>query len=152
MTIPDGTKLEIAWHKDTIGVLTMQDAKWHWQSANTKEARIFEGSAPGTMPALLKNLMPEGWLAKILHDNNKRDSYLSEGIRFLSNITIATDSDVMGNVPFDRLQATVDDFKTEDGLFSGTYNGPTAPEVDENFQKQLAAHWQNRCMPKFSGV
>ena len=81
-------------------------------------------------------MLPEGWLAQVLHERDERDA-LRNGRRYMSNITIVEDRDQRAALPADVLSTPLTSFAA-DGRFTGVYAGPGRGEIEENFEQNLA--------------
>lgn len=143
------TILAVAYFREIIGYIDTDGPKDNWRSTDTALARFLENSHPGEKPNTFKFLQPEGWLAGVLEGKN----YVEDGIRFLSNLTIIKQgSNALNKVGIDTLHARLEDCIDGDGVFTGTYRGPTAAAFTPVFESDIADLWSHELMPKFSGA
>lgn len=96
------------------------------------------------------SLLPEGWLAQVLHDRDDRDA-LRRGKRFMSNIAVVESQDELDTLPADVLQAPLEAF-AEQGRFTGHYVGPSRGDLERTFEENLAQLFDRADTPRLSGV
>jgi len=142
--------LEVAWHGASIGRLKHDGHEWRWQPGNIDGPILVRDPVPGTLPPFIESLLPEGWLATVLNDEDQR-SALRHGRRYLSNITVGESAAALAALPADILAGSLPVF-TEDGVFSGTYRGPGRGHLNETFEANLARLFADRTTPRLSGV
>jgi serine/threonine-protein kinase HipA len=141
--------LLVAWHGDLVGRLTHDGFEWRWKPKRTGPALIRE-TIPGKLPAFIESLLPEGWLAQVLHERDERDT-LRNGRRYMSNIAIVEDRDQRAALPADVLSTSLASFAA-DGRFTGVYAGPRRGEIEETFEQNLARMFARAETPRLSGV
>ena len=105
---------------------------------------------PGVLPPFIESLLPEGWLAQVLRDEDQRTA-LRHGKRYTSNITVGVDRAEIAHLPADILEGRLRDFEA-DGVFTGTYQGPAQGELNETFEQNLARIFAAGTTPRLSGV
>lgn len=151
-TIPNRATLEfvVAWHGKTLGRLTHDGFEWRWKSARQSGPSLVRETTPGKLPAFIESLLPEGWLAQILHDRDERDA-LRHGKRYMSNIIVVRDPAEIGALPPDVLQAELSNY-TDAGRFTGRYAGPGRGDIETTFEQNLARIFARAETPRLSGV
>jgi len=143
--------LIVAWHRKPVGHLIHDGFEWRWRpQADWSGPPLIGARTPGRLPPFIESLLPEGWLAEILHERDERET-LREGRRYLSNITIAPTEAELRQLPADILQVALADF-TIRGRFTGSYDGPGREAIEREFEQNLARLYASRQMPRLSGV
>jgi serine/threonine-protein kinase HipA len=142
--------LLVAWHGDLVGRLTHDGFEWRWRPERRSGPALIRETAPGKLPAFIESLLPEGWLAQVLHERDERDT-LRRGRRYMSNIAIVEDRDQRATLPADVLRAPLASFAA-DGCFTGVYAGPGRGEIEETFEQNLARMFARPETPRLSGV
>src|SRR6202034_3401187 len=79
--------LTVAWHGVPIGRLTHDASEWRWTPTRKAIPPLVRATTPGKLPAFIESLLPEGWLAQVLHQRDEREA-LRAGRRYMSNIVI----------------------------------------------------------------
>lgn len=143
-------KLIVAWHGNQLGRLTHDGFEWRWTPTQKAGPPIVRETAPGKLPAFIESLLPEGWLAQVLHQRDERQA-LKLGRRYMSNITIVERAAEITALPQDVLLASLADF-TKDGLFVGQYAGPARDHLEKTFEQNLAEIFSRSQTPRLSGV
>lgn len=143
-------ELTVAWHGEPLGKLRHDGFEWRWAPTKTAAPPLVQETVPGRLPPMIESLLPEGWLAQVLHERDARES-LREGRRYMSNISIAPTPKELEAIPADVLQADLGAF-TKAGGFTGVYAGPGRGELEENFEHNLAQLFARRETPRLSGV
>ncbi len=142
--------LLVAWHGRVMGALAHDGHEWHWSPARHRTPPLIRETVPGTLPPFIESLLPEGWLAQVLRNEDER-SALRSGRRYMSNITIAADKAELASLPVDRLQGRLADHSRE-GVFRGRYEGPDRGTLDTSFEANLARIFEAKTTPRLSGV
>ena len=142
--------LLVAWHGDLVGRLTHDGFEWRWKPDRRSGPALIRETFPGKLPAFIESLLPEGWLAQVLHDRDERDA-LRSGRRYMSNIAIVEDRDQRAALPADVLSTPLASFAA-DGRFTGVYAGPRRGEIEETFEQNLARMFARAETPRLSGV
>ncbi|KDM68343.1 HipA domain-containing protein [Acidiphilium sp. JA12-A1] len=142
--------LLVAWHGDLVGRLTHDGFEWRWKPERRTGPALIRGTTPGKLPAFIESLLPEGWLAQVLHERDERDA-LRRGRRYMSNIAIVEDRDQLATLPADVLSTPLSSF-TADGRFTGVYAGPGRGEIEDTFEQSLARIFARSETPRLSGV
>lgn len=143
--------LIVAWHRKPIGRLIHDGFEWRWRpQVDWSGPPLITARTPGQLPPFIESLLPEGWLAEVLHQRDEREA-LREGRRYMSNITIAPGEAELRRLPADVLQVGLADFSTR-GRFKGSYGGPGRGKIEQEFEKNLAQLYASRQMPRLSGV
>ncbi|WP_299555718.1 type II toxin-antitoxin system HipA family toxin [uncultured Tateyamaria sp.] len=142
--------LLIAWHGEPIGQLTHDGFEWRWTPQKRKGPVLVRETTPGKLPAFVESLLPEGWLAQVLHDRDEREA-LRRGRRYMSNITIVESREELAELPADVLNTPLSAF-TDAGRFTGQYAGPARGEIEETFEQNLARVFARAETPRLSGV
>ena len=142
--------LLVAWHGDLIGRLTHDGFEWRWKPERRSGPALIRETTPGKLPVFIESLLPEGWLAQVLHDRDERDA-LRRGRRYMSNIAIVEDREALATLPADVLTTVLANFIT-DGRFTGVYAGPGRGEIEETFEQNLARIFARAETPRLSGV
>lgn len=142
--------LLVAWHGSPLGMLAHDGHEWRWSPGKITTPPLIRETLPGTLPPFIESLLPEGWLAHVLRDEDQR-STLRHGKRYMSNITIGVDAHELASLPADILAGRLGDFK-EHGMFTGTYGGPSRGAFEESFETNLARIFATGTTPRLSGV
>lgn len=142
--------LFVAWHGDLIGQLGHDGFEWRWTPRSRLGPVLVRETTPGKLPAFIESLLPEGWLAQVLHQRDTREA-LRQGRRYMSNITIAESRDDLARLPADHLTTTLATYN-QSGQFTGAYAGPTRGELEDTFEQNLARMFQRAETPRLSGV
>ena len=142
--------LLVAWHGDLVGRLTHDGFEWRWKPERRTGPALIRETIPGKLPAFIESLLPEGWLAQVLHERDERDT-LRRGRRYMSNIAIVEDRDQLATLPPDVLSTPLASFAA-DGRFTGVYAGPRRGEIEETFEQNLARIFARAETPRLSGV
>ncbi|NWK94651.1 type II toxin-antitoxin system HipA family toxin [Sphingobium lactosutens] len=142
--------LLIAWHGEPLGRLIHDGFEWRWKPGKRSGPALVRETTPGKLPAFVESLLPEGWLAKVLHERDEREA-LKRGRRYMSNITVVEARDELAALPADILTMRLDGF-VEAGRFSGRYKGPARGAIEESFEQNLARIFARAETPRLSGV
>ncbi len=144
--------LTVAWHGLPIGTLVHDGFEWRWSQTDggTPVPPVIRQTMPGRLPPCVVSLLPEGWLASVLHDRDER-AMLRSGRRYMSNITMAENTDELAALPLDVLATPLADH-TAAGVFTGTYAGPGRSAMEQDFERNLAAIYARADTPRLSGV
>lgn len=142
--------LMIAWHGDPLGRLTHDGFEWRWKPVQRSGPTLIRETTPGKLPAFVESLLPEGWLAKVLHERDEREA-LKRGRRYMSNITVVEARDDLTALPADILTTRLSGF-VEAGRFIGRYDGPARGAIEESFEQNLARIFARAETPRLSGV
>lgn len=142
--------LLVAWHGDPLGRLIHDGFEWRWKPQKRSGPQLIRETRPGKLPAFIESLLPEGWLAQVLHERDERDA-LRHGRRYLSNIAIVQSRKELAALPEDILTTPLESF-CEAGRFTGQYAGPTRGEIEETFEQNLARIFSRAETPRLSGV
>lgn len=142
--------LFVAWHGDVLGRLRHDGFEWRWEPQKRAAPVLVRETAPGKLPAFIESLLPEGWLAKVLHERDERDA-LRRGRRYMSNIAIVESREELAALPVDILTTTLAAF-TDAGRFTGRYAGPARGDIEETFEQNLARIFARAETPRLSGV
>lgn len=141
----------VAWHGTPLGHLTHDGFEWRWKpSRRGSGPPLIRETIPGKLPPFIESLLPEGWLAQILHQRNERD-VLRSGKRYMSNIAIVKNHEELTKLPADVLQGELATF-SKNGCFTGRYEGPGKGEIEETFEQNLARLFAQAQTPRLSGV
>jgi serine/threonine-protein kinase HipA len=140
----------VAWHGVPLGRLVHDGFEWRWTAAPNAGPPLVRQAAPGKLPAFLESLLPEGWLAQVLHERDDREA-IRHGKRFMSNIAIVADKKELDALPSDVLQAPLARY-TKAGKFTGRYVGPSKGELETSFEDNLAKLFERAETPRLSGV
>lgn len=142
--------LLVAWHGKEMGRLSHDGHEWRWSAAKGPNPPLIRETLPGTLPPFIESLLPEGWLAQVLRDEDQRAT-VRQGKRYTSNITIGVDKAELASLPPDILDGRLCDF-SKDGIFSGAYRGPDREAFDQSFEANLARIFAAGTTPRLSGV
>ena len=142
--------LLVAWHDEPLGRLAHDGFEWRWKPARRAGPTIVRETTPGKLPAFIESLLPEGWLAQVLHERDDREA-LRRGHRYMSNITVVSARDNGMNLPQDILAYVLSGF-AEAGQFKGRYKGPARGAIEESFEQNLAKIYARAETPRLSGV
>lgn len=140
----------VAWHSQPIGVLRHDGFEWRWRAEEGFDLPLVQQRTPGKLPPFILSLMPEGWLERVLKENDER-TLLRSGKRYMSNITISSDLAEIAALPADILSTRLDEFNAG-GVFTGQYEGPTRGDIEQSFEENLARLFANSQTPRLSGV
>lgn len=142
--------LQVAWHGEPLGRLTHDGFEWRWKPQKRPGPTLVRETTPGKLPAFIESLLPEGWLAQVLHDRDEREA-LRRGRRYMSNIVIVQSRDELAASPADILTTTLASF-VDAGHFTGQYAGPSRGKIEETFEHNLARSIAHAETPRLSGV
>lgn len=142
--------LLVAWHGKPVGTLGHDGHEWRWSPGKAVMPPLIRETLPGTLPPFIEALLPEGWLAQVLRDEDQRTA-LRHGKRYMSNITIGVDKRELASLPADVLAGRLRSFE-QDGEFTGSYRGPDRGALEESFEVNLARIFASRTTPRLSGV
>lgn len=142
--------LLVAWHGEPIGRLAHDGAEWRWTPAEGRRPALVRETRPGSLPAFIESLLPEGWLARVLDERDERET-LRSGSRYTSNVTIVADQAELATLPADILEGRLAQFQ-KSGLFTGRYLGPAKQTLEDSFQERLASIFAAGRAPRLSGV
>ena len=142
--------LLVAWHGEPLGRLIHDGFEWRWKPRKRSGPPLVRETTPGKLPAFIESLLPEGWLAQVLHERDEREA-LRSGRRYMSNIAIVQSSDELATLPADILVTPLAAF-FEKGRFTGRYAGPARGEIEETFEQKLAQIFARAETPRLSGV
>ncbi len=142
--------LLVAWHGDPLGRLTHDGFEWRWKPQKRTGPALVRETTPGKLPAFIESLLPEGWLAQVLHERDEREA-LRRGRRYMSNIVIVQNRAELAALAADVLATPLAAF-THAGRFTGRYVGPTRGEIEETFEQKLARIYARAETPRLSGV
>ena len=142
--------LIVAWHGAPIGHLTHDGFEWRWKPMEGGGPPLIRQTTPGKLPPFIVSLLPEGWLEKILKDNDER-AMLRSGKRYMSNITIVERQSELAGLPPDVLLTRLEKY-TKDGAFTGRYAGPGRGDIEKSFEQILAQIYERVDTPRLSGV
>ncbi|MET4258257.1 serine/threonine-protein kinase HipA [Bradyrhizobium sp. S3.12.5] len=140
----------VAWHGEPLGRLTHDGFEWRWKATANTAPPLVRQTAPGKLPAFVESLLPEGWLAQVLHERDDRDA-IRRGKRFMSNVAVVTNKKELEALPLDVLQAPLAKF-AKGGEFTGRYVGPSRGELEHSFEDNLAQLFERGETPRLSGV
>lgn len=143
-------KLTVAWHGTPVGVLAHDGFEWRWTALDVVMPHIIRQTTPGKLPPFVVSLLPEGWLESVLTGRNEREM-LRSGKRYMSNITIVEQQESLADLPPDILLTRLGKY-TANGVFTGSYQGPGRPEIEESLEANLARLYQQAETPRLSGV
>ncbi len=142
--------LTVAWHGRLIGELRHDGFEWRWLAEESFGLPLVQHRTPGKLPPFILSLLPEGWLKRVLGNGDER-ALLRFGKRYMSNITISSDSVETAALPEDHLSTRIDEFCAE-GVFTGLYEGPTRGDVERIFEDCLAHLFADAQTPRLSGA
>lgn len=140
----------VAWHGQPIGDLRHDGFEWRWRAEKGFNLPLVQQRTPGKLPSFILSLLPEGWLERVLKESDER-ALLRSGKRYMSNITISSDTAEIAALPADRLSTRLSEFSTE-GVFTGHYEGPARGDIEHSFEENLARLYANAQTPRLSGV
>lgn len=142
--------LLVAWHGEPLGRLIHDGFEWRWKPARRGGPPLVRQTAPGKLPAFIESLLPEGWLAQVLHQRDDREA-LRHGKRYMSNIAVVESQAELDALPRDEIETELGAFN-DHGRFTGRYAGPTRGEIEETFEQNLAQLFARVETPRLSGV
>lgn len=142
--------LLIAWHGEPLGQLSHDGFEWRWKARKRAGPPLIRETKPGKLPAFIESLLPEGWLAQVLHERDERE-VLRHGRRYMSNISVVERRAELKTLPADVLQAELRAF-VDHGRFTGSYAGPTPGDTAQTFEQNLARLFARAETPRLSGV
>lgn len=142
--------LLVAWHGKPIGKLSHDGHEWRWNPGRGRSPPLIRQAIPGTLPPFIESLLPEGWLAQVLREEDER-SALRHGKRYMSNIAITSDTSELAELPADVMEGRLRDF-SRGGQFTGRYEGPARGVLEESFETNLARIFASGTTPRLSGV
>lgn len=142
--------LLVAWHGEPLGRLTHDGFEWRWKALKRTGPAMIRETTPGKLPPFIEALLPEGWLAQVLHQRDERDA-LRRGRRYMSNIAIVQTRKNLAALPPDVLITSLADW-LDAGRFTGVYAGPAREEIEQTFGQNLARLVARAETPRISGV
>lgn len=142
--------LLIAWHGDQLGRLSHDGFEWRWKPVRRAGPALVRETTPGRLPAFIESLLPEGWLAQVLHERDDREA-LKRGRRYMSNVTVVKACDELAALPADILTTRLNGFMAA-GCFTGRYEGPARGTIEDSFEQNLARLFARAETPRLSGV
>ncbi len=142
--------LLIAWHGEPLGRLAHDGFEWRWKPARRLGPALVRETTPGKLPAFIESLLPEGWLAQVLHERDDREA-LKRGRRYMSNVTVVEARGELAALPADVLTTRLEGFN-EAGRFTGRYEGPARGTIEQSFEQNLARIFARAETPRLSGV
>jgi serine/threonine-protein kinase HipA len=142
--------LTVAWHGAPIAHLTHDGFEWRWKPLDAGGLALVRQTTPGKLPPFIVSLLPEGWLERVLKDQDER-AMLRSGKRYMSNITVVEREGELAGLPPDILLTRLDAY-TKDGAFTGQYQGPGRGDIEEGFEQSLAELYERADTPRLSGV
>lgn len=142
--------LLVAWHGEPLGQLTHDGFEWRWKPGRRAGPALVRETTPGKLPAFIESLLPEGWLAQVLHERDEREA-LRRGRRYMSNIVIVERREELAALPADMLTTSLAGY-IDAGRFTGRYAGPARGEIQETFEQNLARIFARVETPRLSGV
>lgn len=142
--------LIVAWHGEPQGRLTHDGFEWRWKPGRRPGPALVRETTPGKLPAFIESLLPEGWLAQVLHERDEREA-LRRGRRYMSNIAIVQNREELAALPADMLTTSLAGY-IDAGRFTGRYAGPARGEIEETFEQNLARIFVRAETPRLSGV
>lgn len=142
--------LDVAWHGKSLGKLSHDGHEWRWSAAQGPNPPLVRETLPGKLPPFIESLLPEGWLARVLNEEDQR-TLLRHGKRYMSNITVGVDRTELASLPADGLHGRLSHF-SRDGMFAGEYRGPDRETLDESFETNLARIFAAGTTPRLSGA
>jgi serine/threonine-protein kinase HipA len=141
----------VAWHGTPLGHLSHDGFEWRWKASGRGGGPpLIRETMPGRLPPFIESLLPEGWLAQVLHQRDER-GVLRSGRRYMSNIAIVRSPEELTTIAADVLQGELAAFSTG-GCFTGHYQGPGRGEIEETFEQNLARLYAQTQTPRLSGV
>jgi serine/threonine-protein kinase HipA len=140
----------VGWHGRPVGRLSHDGHDWRWRPQDNDLPPLVRDTAPGRLPPFIESLLPEGWLANVLRREDPREA-LRSGRRYMSNVTMVDTEGELKHLPRDDLQIPLGDF-SENGRFTGRYQGPEPGHLDATFAQNLAELYANAETPRLSGV
>lgn len=143
-------KFTVAWHQEPIGSLSHDGFEWSWMPEGSFNLPLVRQTIPGKLPPFINSLLPEGWLEKVLNNENERIA-LRSGKRYMSNITIIEQGEKLDTLPIDILHTPLSTFAKE-GVFIGGYKGPRRSALEKSFEQNLAQLYEQSDTPRLSGV
>lgn len=99
----------VAWHGEPVGRLRHDGFEWRWTPARRNGPQLVRQTALGKLPAFIESLLPEGWLAQVLHDRDEREA-LRHGKRYISNVAVVGSRAELDALPPDVLRADLASF------------------------------------------
>ncbi|MEZ2409278.1 type II toxin-antitoxin system HipA family toxin [Bosea sp. RCC_152_1] len=144
-------EFRVAWHGTLLGHLSHDGFEWRWKASGRGGGPpLIRETMPGRLPPFIESLLPEGWLAQVLHQRDER-GVLRSGRRYISNIAIVRNPEELTTIAADVLQGELAAFSTG-GCFTGHYQGPGRGEIEETFEQNLARLYAQTQTPRLSGV
>jgi len=142
--------LIVAWHGAPIGHLTHDGFEWRWKPLDAEGPALVRQTTPGKLPPFIVSLLPEGWLERVLKDQDER-AMLRSGKRYMSNITIVERESELAGLPPDILLTRLDAYR-KGGAFTGQYEGPDRGDIEKTFEQAVAQLYASADTPRLSGV
>lgn len=143
-------RLTVGWHGVAVGHLDHDGFEWRWRDEGWNGPPLTRQTTPGKLPPFITSLLPEGWLESVLRERDER-ALLKSGKRYMSNIAIVEQPGELAELPTDILTTRLACF-TSEGNFTGRYAGPGRGEIEESFERNLAAIFARGDTPRLSGI
>jgi len=145
------------WHGTKIGsfdaILNENNTDFDWKGYTDPYCKALFSHDPHTgLPWFIRNALPDNAVFRHLKQNSQL-SYLDNGTRHLSNLTILREDKIQGhNMVVDILDGRLTDFTSDDGTFEGTYKNFQIDDLnDDELPEQFSQFWKNPETPRFSG-
>jgi serine/threonine-protein kinase HipA len=143
-------RLTVGWHGVAVGHLDHDGFEWRWRDEGWNGPPLIRQTTPGKLPSFITSLLPEGWLESVSRERDER-ALLKSGKRYMSNIAIVEQPGELAELPTDILTTRLACF-TSEGNFTGRYAGPGRGEIEESFERNLAAIFARGDTPRLSGI
>jgi serine/threonine-protein kinase HipA len=105
----------VAWHGAPLGQLSHNGFEWRWKPQKGRGRVLERETIPDKLPAFIESLLPEGWLAQVLHDRDERET-LRRGRRYMSDISLVESRAELADLPADILMTPLASFADADTL------------------------------------
>jgi serine/threonine-protein kinase HipA len=144
----------VGWYKRPIAKIAYDGVTWKfnydtgWVLPLSKEEH-----RPGLFPAFITNMTPQGYLLSAINDSMQnaktKATVFSSSERYLCNLSIVEDAARVPTIPYDYLEGKLQDYTTNQGVFSGDLQG--IPKLDDNFVREVRSFVARKTMPRLSG-
>lgn len=142
----------VSWYGKRVGRFSINGGGIKWLGYDDESVKpLFVQREEDGCPQFLLNLDPSNPVFKLREEQDTK-TYIKSGLRFLSNFLISPNAPFDSPSDVDHIEGSLDDFKDEEGVFSGLYRAPSPASLNGEFIAKVAECWENKYLPRFSGM